>query len=105
MKKPDYFTAKPGEILNWLRGEFPEDVLRRLYWHIGDTAVTEAMADVRSTAERNTPLVDPSTYGEMLSKAVDEMDPAQGGGHYPSELMCGTHTKCPVYPWCKIDKE
>lgn len=105
MEKPDYFKAKPEEILDWLRTQFPEDILQRFYWQVGDTAVAEAMADVRTTAERNTPLADPSTYGEMLAGAVDEMDPAKGGGHYPSEFMCGKHTKCPGYPRCKTSEE
>lgn len=103
--KPDSFRAKPGEILDWLRTQFPEDILQRLYWHIGDVAVTEAMEDVRNMAERNTPLADPSAYGGMLSEAVNEMDPAKGGGHYPSGLLCGKHTMCPGYPKCKSGKE
>lgn len=101
MDKPDSFRAKPGEILDWLRTQFPEDVLQRLYWHIGDTAVVEAMRDVRIMAERNTPLTDPRKYGEMLAEAMEEMDPALGGGHYPSMFMCGQHTRCPGYSECK----
>ncbi|MBQ6358448.1 MAG: hypothetical protein IJI97_05765 [Clostridia bacterium] len=104
-EKPDYFKAKPGEILDWLRTQFPEYVLLRFYWQIGDLAVTEAMSDVRTTAEKRTSLNDDSSYNRQVAEAVDEMDPAWGGGHYPSEFMCGRHIKCPGYPRCKSNQE
>lgn len=101
MEKPDYFHAKPKDILDWLRTQFPEDVLHRLYWHIGDNAVTEALEDVRVIAARDTPGGGLVQHVFALTRAMDEMDPAQGGGHYPGKFMCGKHTKCPGYPKCK----
>lgn len=91
-RKPNRFHATPREIDAFLRHHFAEDTLLRYQWAIGDAAAHEAAVEVRAlqpdVADGHTLRASfIAAWEEGASDAADHIDPAEGGGHYPSELI------------------
>ncbi len=82
-ERPSRFTATSQQIDAWLREHFAEGTLLRYQQAIGNAAVTEAVADQRAQGEE---LPVGQTLAGLLF-AAEWVDPAKGGGHYPSELI------------------
>ena len=82
-ERPSRFHATPAEIDAFLREHFAEDRIRLYQWAIGDAAAHEAAQEQRAE------------FGEISAQGrrgdwhgvQDFIDPAKGGGHYPSELI------------------
>jgi hypothetical protein len=114
VRMPKRFTATPQEILEFLREYFAEDQVLGFLWSVGDAAVHQAAEELRGRSS------DISFQGyidhdpeyearsEEWSEAADEIDPAEGGGHYPSRMLCFRHGEigpvkalpCPGTPEC-----
>lgn len=98
---PSRFHATPVEVDDYLRRILCEDTLLNYQWVIGDKAVEEAAKDVRGAIAVRS--LDPTRRSLSAKEAADHVDPAKGGGHYPSVLLCGKHDgfgPCPGAPRC-----
>jgi len=96
--KPSRFSATPAEIDRYLRQNFAEDTYLRYQRVIGNLAVEEAAKDLRMEHAAGVIGGHPGWLG-----AADHIDPAKGGGHYPSRLLCSRHAgfgPCPGAPQC-----
>ena len=82
-RKPNRFHATLAEIDAFLRCHFAEDALLRYQQAIGNKAVAEAVADQRAKGQE---LPVGQTLAGLLF-AAEWVDPAKGGGPYPSELI------------------
>jgi hypothetical protein len=90
--RPSRFHATPAEIDAFLRFHFAEDTLLRYQWAIGDAAAHEAAVDARALqpevpAGHTLRAAFVAAWQEGASDAADLIDPAKGGGHYPSMLV------------------
>ena len=90
--KPSRFHATPAEIDRFLREHFAEDTLLRYQQAIGNAAVRDAAVDARAlqpqVAEGITLRASfIAAWQQGTSDVADHIDPAQGGGPYPSELI------------------
>jgi hypothetical protein len=97
---PSRFDATPAEVDQHLRRILAEDTYLRYQQAIGARAVAEAVNKTRTT-ER------PSDYIDLFDNGAkwpgDLIDPAKGGGPYPSQLLCSQHDgfgPCPGAPAC-----
>ncbi|MFB7858862.1 hypothetical protein [Rhodococcus qingshengii] len=101
MEKPSYFDAQPGEILDWLRGEFPDDVLLGFFQLVTHRGIEEACDDIMLDQEKRN---DSSShdFAAGMRYAKELIDPRDGGGNYPSQIMCNKHVRCPSVPRCKV---
>jgi len=97
---PGRFDATPAEVDQHLRRILAEDTYLRYQQAIGARAVAEAVDETRSTDL-------PDDYIDMFDNgakwAGDLVDPAKGGGPYPSRLQCSQHGgfgPCPGAPDC-----
>jgi hypothetical protein len=111
---PNRFRATPQEIMEFLRENFAEDRIMPFLWAIGDSAVHQAAEELRgrssSISFQGYVDHDPEreATAEEWSEAADEIDPAKGGSHYPSKLLCFRHGSvgcvkalpCPGTPEC-----
>lgn len=85
---PSRFDATPAEVDQHLRRILADDVYLRYQQAIGGAAVTEAADDLRN---------------DDHGLAAAEIDPAEDGGPYPSQLLCSRHNGfdfCPGAPDC-----
>lgn len=102
--KPSRFSATPAEIDRYLRLILAEDTYLRYQRTIGDLAVEEAARDIRmETASLKANGVLEFDKHRPCRDAADQIDPAKGGGHYPSRLLCSRHDgfgPCPGAPTC-----
>jgi hypothetical protein len=90
MEKPNRFTATPEQIMGWLRsdeGGFAEDVLLRFQQAIGSHAVSEAAHDMRLEADKGAAEEMSPELHEAFAKGANFIDPAKGGGPFPSRLI------------------
>lgn len=97
---PARFTATPADIDQHLRRILAEDTYLAYQRAIGGCVVAEAVDEVHTTDL-------PDDYIDMFDKgagwAADLIDPAKGGGPYPSQLQCSQHDgfgPCPGAPRC-----
>jgi len=97
---PGRFDASPAEVDQHLRRILAEDTYLRYQQAIGGRAVTEAVDETRTTDL-------PEDYVDLFDNgakwAGDLIDPAKGGGPYPSQLQCSQHDgfgPCPGAPRC-----
>lgn len=102
--KPSRFSATPAEIDRYLREIFAEDTYLRYQRTIGNLAVEEAARDIRmeTAALKANGVLEFDKY-RPCRDAADQIDPAKGGGHYPSQLLCSRHNgfgPCPGAPQC-----
>lgn len=85
---PGRFDATPADVDQHLRRILAEDTYLRYQQAIGGAAVTEAADDLRN---------------DDHGLAAAEIDPAEDGGPYPSQLLCSRHNGfdfCPGAPDC-----
>jgi hypothetical protein len=95
MPRPSRFSATPADIDRYLRQILAEDTYLAYQRTIGDLAVEEAAKDLRMEHAAG------NEVGWL--DAADHIDPAKGGGHYPSRLLCSRHNgfgPCPGAPSC-----
>lgn len=93
---PGRFDATPAEVDRHLRRILAEDTYLRYQQVIGNLAVSEAAKDLRMEHAAR------EADAEWMD-AADHIDPAKGGGHYPSQLLCSQHNgfgPCPGAPRC-----
>lgn len=102
---PGRFTATPAEVDQHLRRILAEDTYLRYQQAVGGRAVEEAAQDARHFADgANIPgSAFSAQVAESWHGAADYIDPAKGGGLYPSQLQCSRHNgfgPCPGAPRC-----
>ncbi|MET7776292.1 hypothetical protein ABZU94_10555 [Streptomyces mirabilis] len=102
---PSRFDATPAEVDQHLRRILAEDTYLRYQQTIGGLAVTEAAKDARDRVDgADIPGSPVSTdYVKGHTDGADYVDPAKGGGPYPSQLQCSQHDgfgPCPGAPAC-----
>ncbi|MFE6785130.1 hypothetical protein ACFVFF_23025 [Streptomyces sp. NPDC057680] len=103
-QRPSRFSATPAQVDEYLRRILAEDTLLNYQRAIGNKAVEEAAMDIRmeiATLRVNGVLEPGKDWA--ASSVADHIDPAKGGGHYPSKLLCSRHNgfgRCPGAPWC-----
>ncbi|MFI6249013.1 hypothetical protein [Streptomyces sp. NPDC051016] len=97
---PGRFDATAAEVDQHLRRILAEDRYLLYQQAIGARSVAEAVDETRSTDL-------PDDYIDLFDNGVrwsgDLVDPAKGGGPYPSRLQCSQHGgfgPCPGAPEC-----
>ncbi|MFJ8153923.1 hypothetical protein [Streptomyces sp. NPDC094468] len=102
---PGRFDATPAEVDQHLRRILAEDTYLRYQQAIGGAAVTEAAQDLRERVDGadipGSPVSSDYVKGQL--DGADYVDPAKGGGRYPSQLQCSQHDgfgTCPGAPRC-----
>jgi hypothetical protein len=97
------FSATPAEIDRYLRQILAEDTYLRYQQTIGNLAVEEAAKDLRIEHAGASVGTKEGVRHIAWLDAADHIDPAKGGGHYPSRLLCSRHSgfgPCPGAPQC-----
>ena len=86
--RPSRFHATPAEVDAYLRTILAEDTLLRYQWAVGDAAAHEAAEEIRAETSRlkGYGVLEPDLF-RPCRDAADQIDPATGGGHYPSVLV------------------
>lgn len=84
---PSRFTATPAQIDAWLRVHFCEDRIQRYQWAIGDAAAHEAAEEQRTVHAEHNRSIPCAGPGCLVHAVITHIDPATGGGHYPSVLV------------------
>lgn len=81
------FSATPQEIHRILKEGLCEDVYLNYQRFIAEPAVHEACEDLRERTGEIFKDEKWDPYKRLITKAVNYMDPAHGGGRYPAELL------------------
>lgn len=99
MDKPNRYNALPEQIMDWLRTEFPEDVLLLFQQWIGGLVIDQATDRLNEESMEQPPL-QTREFNRGMGMAAMRL---QDWTPMPSVLLCSRHLDgCPGFPKCRV---